>query len=56
MMTPRDVHIGNAAEIIRKRQAAMDTAYARHPERFVNGQPKLKPLIREVWINKPIAA
>lgn len=56
MMTPRDVHTGNADEILRKRQETMSLAYARHPERFVNGQPKLKPLTREVWINKPIAA
>ena len=56
MMTPKDVHIGKADEIIRKRQETMNRAYSLHPERFVNGHPKLKPLSGEVWINKPIAA
>jgi putative transposase len=56
MMTPKDVHIGKADEIIRKRQETMNRAYSLHPERFVKGQPKLKPLSREVWINKPKAA
>jgi len=56
MMTPKDVHIGKADEIIRKRQETMNRAYSLHPERFVSGHPKLKPLSGEVWINKPIAA
>jgi len=56
MMTPKDVHIGKADEIIRKRQETMNRAYSLHPERFVKGQPKLKPLSREVWINKPKVA
>ena len=56
MMTPKDVHIGKADEIIRKRQGTMNRAYSLHPERFVSGHPKLKPLSGEVWINKPIAA
>ena len=56
MMTPKDVHTGNAENVTRKRLETMIAAYARHPERFVSGQPKLKPLAREVWINKPIAA
>ncbi len=56
MMTPKDVHIGKADEIIRKRQETMNRAYSLHPERFVKGYPKLKPLSREVWINKPKAA
>jgi len=55
MMTPRDVHTGKAEDITRKRQETMNAAYDRHPERFVSGQPKLKPLTREVWINKPAA-
>lgn len=56
MMTPKDVHIGKADEIIRKRQETMNRAYSLHPERFVSGHPKLKLLSREVWINKPKAA
>ena len=28
-------------------------AWAAHPERFVSGEPKLKPLPEAVWINPP---
>ena len=56
MMTPKDVHVGKADEIIRKRQETMNRAYSLHHERFVKGYPKLKPLSREVWINKPKTA
>jgi len=55
MMTPRDVHTNKADDITRERQKTMNAAYDRHPERFVSGQPKLKLLSREVWINKPAA-
>jgi len=37
MMRPRDVHMGKADEILRKRQETMNRAYASHPERFVKG-------------------
>lgn len=30
-------------------------AHAAHPERFVKGQPKARPVPQEVWINKPAA-
>ena len=56
MMTPQEVHAGQAAEVCGKRQAVLDAAYAAHPERFVNGAPKARRVPEEVWINKPKAA
>jgi putative transposase len=56
MLTPWQVHSGQADEIVRVRQAALDAAYAANPERFVNGPPKARPVPEEVWINKPDAA
>ena len=51
-LTPAAVHHGEAEEMLRTRQAAMDLAYQRHPERFVNGPPTVQPLPTEVWINR----
>lgn len=56
MLTPKDVHVGQADTIIEQRQDVMNSAYDLHPERFVKGQPKLKRLSKKVWINKPRAA
>lgn len=56
MLTPSQVHSGQADEIIRVRQATLDAAYAAHPERFVNGPPKVRAVPEEVWINKPAVA
>lgn len=56
MMTPKDVHTGQADEVRRNRQAVLDAAYAAHPERFVNGPPQARAVPDEVWINKPEAA
>lgn len=56
MLTPKDVHVGQADEIIAQRQDVMNSAYELHPERFVKGKPKLKRLSKKVWINKPKAA
>lgn len=56
MMTPADVHTGRAGEVQSKRQAALDAAYQKHPERFVKGAPQARGVPEEVWINKPKAA
>ena len=53
MLTPEDVHFGRAAGVVSQRQAVLDAAYARHPERFVGGPPRAKQLPTEVWINQP---
>ena len=39
MMTPAMVHYGLAAAVRENRQAALDVAYAAHPERFVRRPP-----------------
>ena len=36
-----------------KRQLVLDTAFATHPERFVNGRPTPPQFSKEVWVNKP---
>lgn len=53
MLTPEDVHYGRGDNILRARHNQMLAAYNQHPERFVNGPPKLRTLPRGVWINPP---
>lgn len=54
--TPADVHFGRVEQKVAERQAAMDVAFARHPERFPNGRPAVRRPARQVWINKPLEA
>ena len=53
MMTPASVHYGLIPGIHKTRQAALDVAYAAHPERFVRRPPTPQPVPDTVWINKP---
>ena len=53
MLTPAQVHYGHAEEVLAERQRVLDAAYATHPERFVNGPPKVPSLPQAVWINPP---
>ena len=53
LLTPSDVHHGRAQERIAARQAALDAAYAAHPERFVRGRPKALQLAPAAYINRP---
>ena len=53
MLTPGQVHYGHADAVLAERQSVLDTAYAAHTERFVNGPPKVPSLPAEVWINPP---
>jgi len=53
MLTPAQVHTGQADQVLRKRQQVLERAYASHPNRFVKGPPKAGSLPAEVWINKP---
>ena len=52
-LTPADVHYGRAALILEGRHRTRLTAYAAHPERFVQGPPRLETLPTAVWINPP---
>jgi putative transposase len=53
LMTPATVHYGQVESVRERRQAALDAAYAAHPERFVGGRPTPPELPKEVWINQP---
>ena len=52
-LTPGDVHYGRAALILQVRHQTRLAASAAHPERFVQGPPRLEPLPEAVWINPP---
>lgn len=53
LLTPVAVHFGQAEEIVAQRQATLNDAFARHPERFVHGAPTPPALPTAVWINPP---
>ena len=53
LFTPHDVHYGLAAAKREQRARVLAKAFARHPERFPNGQPSPRPLPTTVWINPP---
>lgn len=55
-LTPADVYYGRGELVLASRQAVLDEAYARAPERFVNGPPQAPALPGEVWINRPATA
>ena len=52
-LTPADVHYGRAAATLAVRHRTRVAAYAAHPERFVQGPPRLEILPHAVWINPP---
>jgi len=55
LLTPADVHFRRAEDILQKRQAVLQAAYEKTPERFVKGAPHPIPLPKAVWINPPIS-
>ena len=55
LLTPDMVHYGQAANVVRQRQAVLDVAYQLHRERFVRSAPKPPALPSAVWINKPVS-
>jgi len=54
-LTPADVHFGRIDAVVARRQAALDAAFAAHPERFPRGRPLHPRPPQEVWINPPLA-
>lgn len=54
--TPEQVHYGEAARVQEVRAAALATAHAAHPERFVRGVPQPPALPTAAWINPPAPA
>lgn len=55
LLTPAQVHYGQADEIIDGRHEALLRAHVANPERFVHGRPKRPALPKTVWINEPQA-
>ena len=53
LLTPEDVHFGRAAEVLTRRQSALDDAFRIHPERFPRGRPMAQTLPTAVYINPP---
>lgn len=51
--TPADVHYGRVPEVLARRQAVMDDAFAQHPQRFAAGPPRVAAPPKSVWINPP---
>ena len=55
LFTPAAVHFGDHEEIRAQRQLVMEAAYAKNPERFVRGLPRVQEPPRAAWINPPAA-
>ena len=53
LLTPAQVHYGEAEAVLAKRQATMDEAFERNPERFGRRRPRVAGLPETVWINRP---
>jgi putative transposase len=53
LLTPSQVHQGQADAVLAARQQVMVTAYEAHPERFVRGVPQPMRAPAAVWINPP---
>ena len=53
LLTPANVHYGQAEDVLKQRQQVLSQAYQRHPQRFVAGAPQAAQLPAAVWINPP---
>jgi putative transposase len=53
LMTPNQVHYGQADQIYAARQQTLDQAFANSPERFVQKTPEPPPKPSAAWINPP---
>lgn len=54
LMTPDQVHYGQAHSVYAARQAVLDRAYSVNPERFVRKPPTPPEKPAEAWINPPV--
>lgn len=52
LLTPEQVHFGDAPKLLAQRQVTLDAAYRAHPQRF-NRPPQAGHLPEVVWINAP---
>ncbi len=53
LLTPEDVHLGRVDQRRQARSDVLQAAYARNPNRFVNGTPEPPALEPTVFINQP---
>jgi putative transposase len=53
LMTPDQVHHGQAPAVHAARQDVLTMAYQANPERFVGKAPKPPPMPTQTWINPP---
>ena len=53
LMTPHQVHTGQAKAVSDKRQVVLDRFFEKYPERFVRGRPAPPAMPAAAWINKP---
>ena len=53
LMTPEQVHYGQAKKIQAQREAVLANAFKEHEKRFKGKMPKPFPLPEAAWINKP---
>ena len=53
LLTPQQVHYGEATDILARRQATLDAVFANNPERFGGRRPSAGTLPKQVWINAP---
>lgn len=56
LLTPATLHYGQARQVIESRAEVLQVAYAKYPERFVQGCPRPQSLPEAVWINPPTTA
>lgn len=53
LLTPADVRFYLTQTVLQKRQAVLNAAYARTPERFVKGPPAPLQVLQAIWITPP---
>jgi len=53
LLTPAQVHYGEADAVLAKRQATLDAAFEQAPQQFGHRRPQVARLPETVWINRP---
>lgn len=53
LLTPEQVHYGQAQKILKQRAVVLGSAFKDHEKRFKGKMPKPFPLPNAAWINKP---
>lgn len=53
LLTPAQVHYGEAEAVLARRQATLDAAFEQAPKQFGHRRPLVTRLPQTVWINRP---